>query len=269
MNGGDDKQGRGGPPRGKRTGGDTRRDRRPGGPTARRGDGGRHNPRRGEGDRPRGEAERRPGKPRGRPSERSTRPRHRPQNEDTAPQKPRRQLPFELDALRGAARVELLTLDVDGVLTDGLLYYSSNGVETKAFHAQDGAAIKMLQGAGVPVALISGRESEAVTRRAAELGIAHVYQGADDKGVALNDLCAAADVAPTRMAHMGDDVGDLPLFDRVGFRIAVPGAHPEVAARAHHVTKARPGAGAVREACQLILVAKGRWESALAALSER
>lgn len=265
MNGGD-KERRGQAPRGKRRAGGDARGQRPDGQPARRGEGGRHNTPRGAGDGNRAPPR---GKPRGRPPERPGRARRQPQGEDAASSKPRRQLPFALDALRAAARVELLILDVDGVLTDGSLYYSSNGVETKAFYAQDGAAIKMLQGAGVPVALISGRASEAVSRRAEELGIAHVYQGAEDKGVALNDLCGAADVAPVRMAHMGDDLGDLPLFDRVGFRIAVPSAHPELAARAHHVTKARAGAGAVREACQLILVAKGRWESALAALSER
>ena len=177
-----------------------------------------------------------------------------------------RQLPFPLDALRAAARVELLILDVDGVLTDGQLYYVGEGVEAKAFFAQDGAAIKMLQSAGTPVALITGRASEAVTRRAAELGIAHVYQDAGDKGAALNHLCAAADIAPARMAHAGDDVADLSLFDRVGLRLSVPGAHPEVAARAHYITKAKAGAGAVREICHLLLLAKGRWESALEAL---
>lgn len=162
--------------------------------------------------------------------------------------------------------MELLILDVDGVLTDGRLYYSGAGVEAKAFFAQDGAAIKMLQGAGTPVALITGRTSEAVSRRAEELGIAHVYQDAGDKDAALTHLCAAADIAPARMAHAGDDVADLPVFDRVGLRLSVPGAHPEVAARAHYVTKASPGAGAVREICHLLLLATGGWEAALEAL---
>ena len=261
----DDGDQRGGDQRDRRRGrGDAQRPSRPGGQAA-RGERGRNAPRRGgDGERPPARRNpRRDGPERGRGGDR------RPQPSQDAPQKPRRQLPFAVDTMRAAARVELLILDVDGVLTDGRLYYSSDGVETKAFYAQDGAAIKMLQGAGVPVALISGRDSEAVARRAAELGIAHVYQGAEDKGVALNDLCAAADLAPMRMAHVGDDVGDLALFDRVGFRIAVPSAHPEVSARAHHVTTAPAGAGAVREACQLILMGKGRWAPALAALSAR
>ena len=175
------------------------------------------------------------------------------------------QFGFPGPVLAGACKVDLLILDVDGVLTDGRLHYSDGGVETKAFHAQDGAAVKMLQAAGIPVAIVSGRDSPAVERRARELGIVHVYQGVEDKARALGALCAASAVAPERMAHMGDDIADLALFDRVGFRIGVPGAHPAVAGEADYVTEAHPGAGAVREACHLILVARARWDDALAA----
>ena len=197
--------------------------------------------------------------------------------------------PSALDLARG---VDLLILDVDGVMTDGRLYYSdfssrgapsvtraedpflargapsrspAEGSETKAFHAQDGAAIKMLQAAGIPVAIITGRASGATARRAWELGIAYAYQGVEDKTVALSALCAASGILADRMAHAGDDIPDLPLFDRVGMRLSVPQAHPEVAARADYVTAAAAGAGAVREICHLILIAKGLWESALAA----
>ena len=170
---------------------------------------------------------------------------------------------FPSGALAGAREVELLILDVDGVLTDGRLHYSDGGVETKSFHAQDGAAVKMLQGAGVPVAIVSGRDSAAVARRARELGIAHVHQGAEDKALALEALRRATGVAPERMAHVGDDIPDLALFDRVGFRVSVPGAHPAVAAEADYVTATAPGAGAVREVCHLILVARGLWRDAL------
>ena len=121
----------------------------------------------------------------------------------------------------------------------------------------------MLQAAGIPVAVISGRASEATARRARELGIAHVYQGVEDKTAALRTLCAASGIAAARMAHAGDDIPDLPLFDRVGMRLSVADAHPEVAARADYVTRAAGGAGAVREICHLILLAKGLWESAL------
>ena len=170
---------------------------------------------------------------------------------------------FPSEALSGTRKIELLILDVDGVLTDGRLLYSDGGVETKAFHAQDGAAIKMLQGAGVPVAIVSGRDSPAVGRRARELGIVHVHQGAEDKAAALEALRDATGVAPERMAHVGDDIPDLALFDRVGFRISVPGAHPAVAAEADYVTATAPGSGAVREACHLILAARGLWRDAL------
>ena len=181
---------------------------------------------------------------------------------------------FPPSVLDLARRVDLLILDVDGVMTDGHLYYSdfsSRGspsgspAETKAFFAQDGAAIKMLQAAGIPVAIISGRTSEATARRAGELGVAYVYQGIGDKTDALGALCAASGISADRMAHAGDDIPDLPLFDRVGMRLSVPEAHPEVAARADYVTAAAGGAGAVREICHLILIAKGLWEPALTA----
>lgn len=180
--------------------------------------------------------------------------------------------PSALDLARG---VDLLILDVDGVMTDGHLYYEDSsghpkhsGASFKAFYAQDGAAIKMLQAAGIPVAIITGRESEATARRASELDIAYAYQGVEDKTVALRELCDASGIVAERMAHAGDDIPDLALFARVGMRLSVPQAHPEVAARADYVTTAGPGAGAVREICHLILIAKGLWESALSAAGD-
>ena len=176
---------------------------------------------------------------------------------------------FPPSALVAARNVDLLILDVDGVMTDGRLYYADSNPtgspEFKAFYAQDGAAIKMLQAAGIPVAIISGRASGATALRARELGIAHVYQGARDKTAALRALCEASGIAAERMAHAGDDIPDLPLFDRVGMRLSVADAHPEVAARADYVTAAPGGTGAVREICHLILIARGLWESALTA----
>ncbi len=184
--------------------------------------------------------------------------------------------PSALDLARG---VDLLILDVDGVMTDGRLYYEDSGGLSdhapsrprtggsgmKAFYAQDGAAIKMLQAAGIPVAIITGRRSEATARRASELGVAYAYQGFEDKAVALDALCGASGITAERMAHAGDDIPDLALFARVGMRLSVPEAHPEVAARADYVTTTAAGAGAVREICHLILIARGRWESALTA----
>lgn len=163
-----------------------------------------------------------------------------------------------------ARRVALVSLDVDGVLTDGRLYYTEDGTESKAFSTQDGAAVKMLIGAGVAVAIITGRSSKLVARRAGELGISHLYQGADDKARALEDLAHQTGISTDAMAHAGDDLPDLPLFNRVGFRVSVPGAHPLIIERADYVTTAPAGLGAVRELCQLLLEARGDWNNALA-----
>ena len=159
---------------------------------------------------------------------------------------------------RRASAVQLLVLDVDGVLTDGRLYYGTEGGEFIAFHARDGSAIKRLMAGGVAVAAISGRASPAAKRRLGELGVAHYYGGVADKADALADLCAATGIVAMRMAHVGDDVPDLPLFERVGMAFAVPEAHPSVLAKAHWVTAAAGGRGAVQEVCDLILAARRR-----------
>jgi 3-deoxy-D-manno-octulosonate 8-phosphate phosphatase (KDO 8-P phosphatase) len=163
-----------------------------------------------------------------------------------------------------ARSVRLLILDVDGVLTDGRLYYSDTGAELKAFSTQDGAALKMLAQTGVILAIITGRESPVVGRRAAELGIKHVYQRAADKAAALAELIRDTAVEASNIAHAGDDLPDLALFNRVGMALSVPGAHPVVSARADYVTQAPPGGGAVREICQLMMIAQGTWAGALA-----
>lgn len=157
---------------------------------------------------------------------------------------------------RQAAAIELLVLDVDGVLTDGRLYYGADGGEFVAFHARDGSAIKRLLAAGVAVAAISGRDSPAAKRRLGELGVAHYYGGVADKAEALTELCAATGVGPPRMAHVGDDVPDLSLFERVGMAFAVPDAHPSVLAKADWVTACAGGEGAVQEVCDLIVAAR-------------
>jgi 3-deoxy-D-manno-octulosonate 8-phosphate phosphatase (KDO 8-P phosphatase) len=161
--------------------------------------------------------------------------------------------------LARAAGVRLLCLDVDGVLTDGRLYYGPDGMEIKAFHAQDGAAMKALMEAGVELAIITGRRSEAVHRRAAELGVPFVYQGVADKAAVLAELTEKAGVAARDMAHAGDDLADLPLFDATGLAFAVADAHPAVRGKADYVTRLPGGRGAVREICDLILIAQGRW----------
>ena len=163
------------------------------------------------------------------------------------------------------ARVRLLCLDVDGVLTDGGLHYTDAGEESKVFCTQDGHALKMLAGTGVPAAIITGRETRLVARRAAELGIEHLYQGVGDKRVALEALLERTGLAPDEAAHVGDDIPDLPVLRRVGLAVAPANLHPALREHVHHVTSARGGDGAVREVCELIMRARGTWADALAA----
>jgi len=152
---------------------------------------------------------------------------------------------------------------VDGVLTDGRLYFTSAGEEMKAFDIQDGLGIKLLQGSGVAVAIITGRCSLMVERRARELGIVHLVQGAEDKLAAFERLLADSGHPADRTACMGDDLPDLPLLRRCGLAITVPDAPQAVRAQAHVVTGRRGGRGAVREACELILAAQGKLDRAL------
>jgi 3-deoxy-D-manno-octulosonate 8-phosphate phosphatase (KDO 8-P phosphatase) len=169
------------------------------------------------------------------------------------------------DARARARGLKLMLFDVDGVMTDGTLYYSERGEELKAFNIQDGLGIKMLRQSGVEVALITGRRSRAVELRAANLGIAHVYQGAEDKRLACAELLQKLGLAAGQVGCMGDDLPDLPLFTRCGFAAAVPAAPEVVRSRAHYVTRARGGHGAVREVCEFILHAQGSLEQAIAA----
>ena len=160
--------------------------------------------------------------------------------------------PFQA-ALRA---VRLLVLDVDGVLTDGRLFYGSKGEVLKAFHVRDGHGIKEIAAAGIAVAIISGRRSEAVARRARELGIKHVVQGANDKLAALHKLARARKVALDYCACVGDDTPDVPILEACGVGIAVADAHPDALAAADLVTKTRGGLGAVREVCDWLLAAR-------------
>jgi 3-deoxy-D-manno-octulosonate 8-phosphate phosphatase (KDO 8-P phosphatase) len=161
------------------------------------------------------------------------------------------------DTLIDRARdVRLLVLDVDGVLTDGRLYFSARGEELKVFHVRDGAGIVQLLKSGVQIAVISGRESRAVEKRTSELGITWLRQGVSDKLHALNDLLAILNLGPQAVACVGDDSPDIPLFATARLAIAVADAHPDVIARAHHVTTHLGGQGAVREVCDLIMKAQ-------------
>ena len=168
-------------------------------------------------------------------------------------------------ALKRAAGLKLMIFDVDGVMTDGTLYYSERGEELKAFNIQDGLGIKMLRQNGVEVAVITARNSRAVELRAASLGIAHLYQGAEDKRGAYAALLAQMDLATEQSGYMGDDLLDLPLITRCGFAATVPAAPQALKSRAHYVTRAPGGHGAVREVCEFILRAQGALERAIGA----
>ncbi|GAB3434498.1 HAD family hydrolase [Massilia solisilvae] len=169
-----------------------------------------------------------------------------------------------LEHMQRAARVKVMIFDVDGVLTDGSLTYNADGEATKTFYVLDGLGIQLLQRTGVQTAIISARQSPIVVTRARDLGINHVYQGIHDKRVAFSKLLEATGATVEQCGYIGDDVIDLPLLMRVGFAVTVPSGHPEVQHRAHYVTKAPGGRGAVREVCDLVMRAQGTYEQALA-----
>lgn len=168
-----------------------------------------------------------------------------------------------LEAIQKARDIKLLVLDVDGVLTDGRLWYGNSGEELKAFNIQDGLGIKLLQRAGVAVAIITGRTSQLVTRRGTELGIEHIVQGREDKLVALRALAAELNIALEEIAYAGDDLPDLSAIAAVGLGIAVANAMPYVAQHADYKTARCGGDGAVREICDLILQAQGKFDAVL------
>jgi 3-deoxy-D-manno-octulosonate 8-phosphate phosphatase (KDO 8-P phosphatase) len=156
-----------------------------------------------------------------------------------------------------ASRIRLLALDVDGVLTDGRLYFDATGNELKAFNTRDGLGLKALQRFGIELALITGRSSPIVSQRAEQLGIRHVYQGTDDKLTAYLDLLSATGLGHEAVCYAGDDWIDLPVLLRVGLSVSVPDADDEVRTRVHWVTRRAGGHGAVREICDLSLSAQG------------
>jgi 3-deoxy-D-manno-octulosonate 8-phosphate phosphatase (KDO 8-P phosphatase) len=162
------------------------------------------------------------------------------------------------DALQRARRVRLVIFDVDGVLTDGRLWYGPGGEALKSFHAFDGHGVKLLLMAGLKTALLSGRDSPAVAERARELGIAHVMQGIDDKAKAFRSLLRRVRMRPEAAAYMGDDLVDLPVLARCGFACAPHEAPEEVRRRVHYVASAKAGHGAAREVCEFILEAQGK-----------
>jgi len=169
------------------------------------------------------------------------------------------------DVRERAGRVRLMVFDVDGVLTDGSLWYGEAGEVCKRFHALDGYGLKMLMESGLHVALATGRTGGIVARRAAELGIADVMQGCRDKGAALAELAARHHVALEQTGFMGDDLIDLPALQKAGFAASVASAPGYVAQVAHWVATVPAGLGAARECCDVILAAQGRLGHFLAA----
>ena len=159
-----------------------------------------------------------------------------------------------------AQSIKLVLMDCDGVLTDGRLWLNADGDEQKAFHARDGQGISLLHKAGLQTGIISGRTSTAVDRRAQDLKILYVRQYAKDKIKALEEILADAGVSANECAYVGDDVADIPVMHRVRFAVAVADAVDETKKAAHYVTALEGGQGAVREVCDLILKAQGRWD---------
>lgn len=160
--------------------------------------------------------------------------------------------------------IKLLVLDVDGVLSDGKLYYDNNGLESKAFNTLDGHGIKMLRKSGVEVGIITGRSSEIVERRAKALGIPHLIQGREDKYTALQEMRATFPCELNDIAFMGDDWPDLTVMLKVGLALSVASAHWQVIEHAHWVSERSGGEGAVRDACDLIMLGQNTYQQALA-----
>ena len=167
---------------------------------------------------------------------------------------------YPTEVWQRAQAIRLLLLDVDGVLTDGCLYFDAKGEALKVFHVRDGHGIKMVQRAGLEVALLSGRRSDAAYHRARELGISRFYEGLRDKVAVLEELLAALNLTPREVAMVADDLVDLPVLARVGLGVAVADAAPEVQAAAHWTTSLPGGRGAVRQVTDLLLQAQGKWE---------
>ena len=160
--------------------------------------------------------------------------------------------------------IKLLVLDVDGVMTNGGLTIGDDGQEYKTFHSHDGLGMKLLKASGVEMAIITGRTSNVVKKRAESTGVAHFYQGAEDKLVAFNDLVAKSGLLASQCAFMGDDVVDLPPMLKCGLALAVPDSPALVLKHAHYVTAKAGGHGAVREVCELIMQAQGTFDGQMA-----
>lgn len=166
-----------------------------------------------------------------------------------------------MDLAERAARIRLLVLDVDGVLTDGRLLYGENGEQMKSFHVRDGSGIKLWQSTGRGVAIISGRNAKSVTDRATELGITIVKQGQHPKNIAFHDVMVMTGLRTGEICVVGDDLMDLPMMLASGLSVAVADAVPEVRTAATYITQSQGGHGAVREAIEWLLSLTGEWQN--------
>ena len=172
-------------------------------------------------------------------------------------------LSFPPELLLAAQSIRVAIFDVDGVLTDGGLYIGERGEDFKAFNSLDGHGLKLLAQGGITPVVITGRDSPAVRRRVADLGITHAFYGVHDKLAAADTLMRTLQLDWDALAAMGDDWPDLPLMTRAAFACAPSNAHAEVKAIAHHITQASGGSGAARECCDLLLMATGRYAALL------
>lgn len=163
-----------------------------------------------------------------------------------------------------AKRIKIIIFDVDGVMTNGGLILGDDGLEYKAFHSQDGLGMKLLKASGVQMALITGRTSKVVVKRAENTGVMRFHQGVENKLEAFNELLAEFNVSAEECAFMGDDVVDLPPMRRCGLALTVPHAMPLVKEHAHYTTARQAGHGAVREVCELLMKAQGTYDAQIA-----
>jgi 3-deoxy-D-manno-octulosonate 8-phosphate phosphatase (KDO 8-P phosphatase) len=161
---------------------------------------------------------------------------------------------------QSAAQIKLLICDVDGVFSDGRIYLGNNGEEFKAFNTRDGYGVKALQKAGIDVAIITGRNSPLVEQRMRSLTVKHIYMGKENKVAAYQELLDKLSLTPEQVAFIGDDSPDLKVMQQVGLSISVPDGHPYVKMKADHITTLNGGFGAVREVCDLLLIAQHHFD---------
>lgn len=170
--------------------------------------------------------------------------------------------PVTKEVMDRAANIRLLICDVDGVLSDGLIYMGNHGEELKTFNVRDGYGIRCLKTSDIEVAIITGRSAKLLENRAKTLGITHLYQGQSNKLLAFRELLNTLSIKPQEVAYIGDDLIDWPVMAEVALAVAVADAHPILLARSHYVTRLAGGRGAVRELCDLILLAQNKLENA-------